>query len=60
MLWLLRRGGAEDVLAAVLVQAGERVDGFIGYRILEGGADNDKVYSFALIHYASIGAQIRF
>lgn len=54
------QGRAEDVLAAVLVQAGERVDGFIGYRILEGGADNDKVYSFALIHYASIGAQIRF
>jgi hypothetical protein len=31
-----------------------------GYRIVEGGADNIEVYSFALIHYASIGALIRF
>ena len=23
-----------------------------GYRILEGGADNDEVYNFALFHYA--------
>ncbi|MBK7711757.1 MAG: hypothetical protein IPJ37_13005 [Bacteroidales bacterium] len=26
-----------------------------GYRILEGGADNDEVYNFALFHYASVG-----
>ena len=27
----------------------------LGYRILEGGADNNEVYNFALFHYASVG-----
>jgi hypothetical protein len=26
-----------------------------GYRILEGGADNDEVYNFALFNFASAG-----
>ena len=29
-----------------------------GYRFVEGGADNDAVYTFALIHYASVGISI--
>jgi hypothetical protein len=31
-----------------------------GYRILEGGASNDEVYTFALIHYALVGAVLTF
>jgi hypothetical protein len=31
-----------------------------GYRTLEGGADNDEVYNFAWIHYASVSAGYRF
>jgi hypothetical protein len=31
-----------------------------GYRILEGGADVDEVYTFSLFHYAMIGAKVRF
>lgn len=31
-----------------------------GYRVLEGGADNDKVYNFALFNYAVLGARYRF
>ncbi len=31
-----------------------------GYRMLEGGVDRDEVYSFALFHYAVIGARYRF
>jgi hypothetical protein len=31
-----------------------------GYRILEGGADVDEVYTFALINYLSIGMIIQF
>ena len=31
-----------------------------GYRILEGGADNDEVYNFALFHYASMGISYAF
>lgn len=26
-----------------------------GYRMVEGGADNDKVYNFAWLHYATVG-----
>ena len=28
---------------------------FIGYRILDGGADVDRVYSFGTFHYATVG-----
>ena len=31
-----------------------------GYRTLEGGADNDSVYSFAWFHYAVLSAGYRF
>ena len=30
-----------------------------GYRILEGGADVDSVYNFALVHYLCLGAVLR-
>ena len=29
-----------------------------GYRVLEGGADVDDVYSFALLHYIAFGLQL--
>jgi hypothetical protein len=54
------QGRAEDVLAVLTMQASDRIGFKLGYRILEGGADNDEVYSFALIHYASFGALIYF
>jgi len=31
-----------------------------GYRVLEGGADNDEVYTFSLFHYAVAGIEMRF
>lgn len=33
---------------------------FGGYRTLEGGADNDSLYTFAWLHFATIGAGFRF
>ncbi len=54
------QGRAEDVLAALVYEAGRRVTVRLGYRILEGGADNDEVYSFALLHYAVLGASFAF
>jgi hypothetical protein len=30
-----------------------------GYRLLEGGADNDEVFTFALFHYAVAGVRIK-
>jgi hypothetical protein len=32
----------------------------IGYRILEGGADNDKVHTFSLFHYTVAGLVMTF
>jgi hypothetical protein len=54
------QGRAEDVLAALTAQVSDRLDLKFGYRLLEGGADNDEVYTFALFHYAALGALIRF
>ena len=54
------QGRAEDVLAALIFKASDKIDLKAGYRILEGGADNDEVYNFALLNYASIGAIFHF
>jgi hypothetical protein len=54
------QGRAEDVLTALILKASNRIDLKAGYRILEGGADNDEVYTYALINYASIGAIFHF
>jgi hypothetical protein len=54
------QGRAEDILAAFIVRVFDQIDFKLGYRILEGGADNDEVYNFALIHYACLGAKIYF
>jgi hypothetical protein len=53
------QGRAEDVLAALVITMGEKWDLKAGYRILEGGADVDQVYNFALIHYIVVGSVIR-
>jgi hypothetical protein len=31
-----------------------------GYRMVEGGADNDEVYTFAWFHYAVVGLGLAF
>ena len=53
------QGRAEDVLAALEYQISNRLAVKAGYRILEGGADNDEVYNFALLNYAAIGLTFR-
>lgn len=54
------QGRAEDVLAAIRYDLGDHFALKGGYRLLEGGADNDEVYSFALVHYLVVGAIARF
>ena len=54
------QGRAEDVIAAVLVDLTDSVQLRLGYRFVEGGADNDEVYNFALINYASAGLVVSF
>jgi len=54
------QGRAEDFLLAFQYQINEHVLARIGYRILEGGADNREVYTFSAFHYASAGLGLRF
>jgi hypothetical protein len=53
------QGRAEDVMAALRIGFGDRVDVRVGYRVLEGGSDVDEVYGFALFHYAVAGVTVR-
>jgi len=53
------QGRAEDVLIAATYKLSDRLGFKAGYRILEGGADNDEVYNFALFNYASVGLFIK-
>lgn len=54
------QGRAEDVSLRLEARLSDRVDVFAGARTLEGGADNDEVYSFAWFAYAVGGVTIRF
>jgi hypothetical protein len=54
------QGRAEDVSLAAWVDLTKSLRLKAGYRILEGGASNDKVYTFALIQYAVFGAVLTF
>jgi hypothetical protein len=54
------QGRAEDVLIAATFRLSDRLGIRAGYRILEGGADNDEVYNFSLFNYASVGITYTF
>jgi len=54
------QGRAEDVLLSFAYKFDDSFKVNAGYRILEGGADNEKVYTFALINYFLIGIEILF
>lgn len=53
-------GRAEDVLLAATWRASEQVTARLGARIVEGGADTDSVYNFALLAYLGAGLTVRF
>jgi hypothetical protein len=54
------QGRAEDVFLGLVYRKGEHWSFRAGYRLLEGGADNDEVYNFALVNYLSLGASYHF
>lgn len=53
------QGRAEDVLIAAEVALRPGVSVRLGYRLIEGGADNAEVYSFALLNHLGIGLAVR-
>jgi len=54
------QGRAIDALFGARYNIDEQVDLTLGYRMLEGGADNDDVYTFSWIHYAVVGVGFKF
>jgi hypothetical protein len=52
-------GRAEDVFVGLGYLVQPQFTLKAGYRILEGGADVDSIYNFALVHYLSLGGVIR-
>jgi len=54
------QGRAEDVALTVLYRLWPRVSLKAGYRLVEGGANVEEVYNFALIHYAAAGLVVEF
>jgi hypothetical protein len=54
------QGRAEDILVAATWAASDAIVLRIGYRTVEGGADNEEVYNFTWLHYAVGGAELRF
>jgi hypothetical protein len=54
------QGRAEDVLAAITYHASDKATVKLGYRILEGGAGNDEVYTYSLINYLALAVNLQF
>ncbi len=54
------QGRAEDVLLALQYRASDSITYSLGYRVVEGGASNETVYNFALIHYLVFGMNLTF
>jgi hypothetical protein len=54
------QGRAEDVLLALQYRLNDHLTLKAGYRILEGGADVEEVYNFALVHFLSAGLKYTF
>lgn len=54
------QGRAEDVFLGMGYRINPNMTLKGGYRVLEGGADVDEVYTFAMLHYAALGVLIEF
>ncbi|MCX7959477.1 MAG: hypothetical protein N3B13_10565 [Deltaproteobacteria bacterium] len=53
------QGRAEDFLFGVTLKS-DKTKILAGYRFLEGGGDNDEVYTFAMFNYIVIGMELVF
>jgi len=52
------QGRAEDVFAGFAYRLRDAVAFRAGYRLLEGGADVEQVYNFALVHFVGAGVAV--
>ena len=54
------QGRAVDAAIKIRYQLSDRIGVSAGYRTLEGGADNKKVYTFAWLHYGLVSFDFQF
>ncbi len=54
------QGYAIDASASLQWHVTDRLAFRLGYRLLDGGADNDTVYTFSRFHYSTAGVSFRF
>ena len=54
------QGRAEDLALKMFFLMSEKLASSVGYRMLEGGADVSKVYTFAWVHYFFMSLQYSF
>lgn len=54
------QGRAFDILFAAEYAKNDQLKGYLGYRTVEGGADNKEVYNFAWFHYLAAGFKSSF
>ena len=54
------QGRAFDVALKVRKKLNDHYSLGLGYRVLEGGADNDEVFTFSLFHYAVLDLALSF
>lgn len=56
----IKVGRAEDIFAGAKYQFTPLISGTLGYRLLEGGSDSDKVYTMSAFHFISVGIGFDF
>ena len=54
------QGRALDLGLRILYESDAQTRWFVGYRLLEGGVDNPKVFNSAFVSYGVAGIQVRF
>lgn len=54
------QGRAEDIQIALNYKANKNLALRLGYRLLEGGANNDEVYNFTAVHYFLFGFKLDY
>lgn len=54
------QGRAFDISLHSEYAFNDSITGYLGYRLLDGGVDNDEVYNFARFHFGSVGLRLDF
>lgn len=56
----VKKGRAEDIFAGIRYDFADHFAVLGGYRLLEGGSSGDKIYTYSLFHFLSLGLEVKF